>query len=151
MRKEEKELSAREVASQLGIAESTLRRWLNMLHTQGYVFAKDGNRRKLYEQDLNALLSVKELNPTMSLEEACREVCKKKKTKRTTSAPAKQSNSPDEKQSVDHTKLIQQLHQFDQSMADLSIAIYWKGTASTVDTLKSEWEQFKEEIEKHFQ
>lgn len=150
MRKEEKELSAKEVASQLEVAESTLRRWLNILHAHGYTFSKEGNRRKLYERDLIVLCQVKELNQSMTLEEACGQVCKKKQTKRSTVNHGKEVVLPEKEPSVDYAELIQQLKQFDQSMADLSKMIYWQGTTITVESLKSQWEQFKQEMLAHF-
>lgn len=69
----EKTYSNKEIAAQLGIGISTLRKWSALLEQSGYSFARDGRSRREYRQiDAIALRRMKELTKenAISLEDA---------------------------------------------------------------------------------
>lgn len=69
----EKTFSTKEIADNLDIADSTLRKWCLILEERGYAFRRDGfERREFTEHDAIALRKFKELTKegAMSLEDA---------------------------------------------------------------------------------
>lgn len=120
-----KEIAMSDVAKQLQMAESSLRRWLPMMEQAGYVFErKDNNRRQLTEQDIVALAELKKLSQVMTLQEACQRVVQL--------IPHESTGNRGQEEIL-----------FEQLLEALPEAIYWQGTDAPIAELCAQWFKVK--------
>lgn len=120
-----KEIAMSDVAKQLQMAESSLRRWLPMMEQAGYVFErKDNNRRQLTEQDIVAFAELKKLSQVMTLPEACQRVVQL--------IPQVSTGNRAQEEIL-----------FEQLLEALPEAIYWQGKDAPVAQLRQQWLKVK--------
>ncbi|GBG08098.1 hypothetical protein PAT3040_02665 [Paenibacillus agaridevorans] len=120
-------LAPRELAAELEMPESTLRRWCKVLEEAGYFFEREQNRRVFGQQDALILQAVKQqmAMPGVTLEEACLSAIQKR------AAPEQRDKLADEK--ADHSDLAY----FEQLLNGLKDRIYWSGSDVAVRELQT--------------
>lgn len=130
------EYGLKELATLLDTAESTLRRWCQMLEAAGYPFERSENsrRRVITDREKDSLAKVKQLNQSMPLEEACAVIASQNGgiplVKGLAQAPEMVKNDRWEQMNL----LIEQL----------PMRIYWAGADKAVQELQNQWRLLQE-------
>ncbi|MGG4145696.1 hypothetical protein ABEW34_21605 [Paenibacillus algorifonticola] len=114
------ELTMKEVADRLDMAESSLRRWLPLMEQYGYVFQrKENQRRQLTERDVAVLADIKLISQVKSLEETCLLLIRPSNLESHVDPSAKK--------------------EFEAMLEQLLDVIYWQGAAVAVEQLRRQW------------
>jgi DNA-binding transcriptional regulator YhcF (GntR family) len=122
-----RKFAPRELAAELEMPESTLRRWCKVLEEAGYVFEREQNRRVFGQQDTLIFQAVKQqmAMPGVTLEEACW-------------SGIRNRVAPEQKDKLVEEKMdSSDLKHFEQLLDGLMDRIYWSGADLAVRELKT--------------
>ncbi|GMK47498.1 hypothetical protein PghCCS26_46280 [Paenibacillus glycanilyticus] len=131
-----REYGLKEIATLLDTAESTLRRWCQMLEAAGYPFERSENsrRRVLTDREKDSLTKLKKLSQSMPLEEACAVIV----SQNGGSLPVKAVEQAPIINNEEHWEKMNQL------IEQLPMRIYWSGADTAVKELQEQWRLLQE-------
>jgi DNA-binding transcriptional MerR regulator len=124
----------KELASEIGIPESTLRRWCKVLEDVGHTFEREQQKRLFTQHDVDLLRVVQEQMstpaPGLTLDEACRRAIHNRDSGHVNLASLTQEE-------------IAAKARFEQLLQGLAERIYWSGAEMAVQELQTAYAEIE--------
>lgn len=130
----ERRFAPKELAAEIGIPESTLRRWCKVLEDAGHVFEREQQKRLFTQRDADLMQAVQKqmTTPGATLDEACRVAIQTNAT-----SPAKSINRGKDADGA--------TRRFEELLNGLAERIYWSGADMAVQELQTAYAESKKE------